>query len=290
MAAAGIQPSECRDLSAMPERIAILDFETTGMSPAHGARAAEVGIVLVEGGQIVDRYQSLMNAGQYMPSFITQLTGITTAMLQAAPPADVVMRDAARFVGHAPLVAHNAAFDSKFWMDELQRAGCPLALPVDRLFACTVLLSRRLYPEAPSHSLGRIVRHLQLPPADAEMTAHLLLRMQADLRNRWHIAEPAHALLHQLQRVPKKQLTRVLQESAQQQHQRPPLRDQSDCADRLAHRCAATNARQGWKAVSHCAVSAGDTLVCASSRASALRTATSPCRLPSSQPKPRNKV
>ena len=57
----------------MTQRIAILDFETTGMSPAHGARAAEVGIVLIEAGRIVDRFQSLMNAGQGMPAFITAM-------------------------------------------------------------------------------------------------------------------------------------------------------------------------------------------------------------------------
>jgi len=202
----------------MPQRIAIIDFETTGMSPLHGARAAEVGIVLVEGGRIVDRYQSLMNAGQRMPWSITQLTGITSAMLQTAPPAEAVMREAADFVAGVPMVAHNAAFDRKFWVDELQRAGCNAAHP----FACTVLLSRRLYPEAPSHALGRIVRHLQLPPADqahraladAEMTAHLLLRMQADLRSRWHIPDAHHALLQQLQLCQKKQLALLLQRTS----------------------------------------------------------------------------
>ncbi|MGE8491635.1 MULTISPECIES: 3'-5' exonuclease [Comamonas] len=214
----------------MSERIAILDFETTGMSPAHGARAAEVGIVMVENGRIVDRYQNLMNAGQRMPSFITQLTGITTAMLQAAAPAEQVMREAADFVGTAPLVAHNASFDSKFWLDELERAGCaasPAAAPVGSLFACTVLLSRRLYPEAPSHSLGKIVRHLQLPPADkahraladAEMTAHLLLRMQADLRSRWHIPDPSHALLSELQVCQRKHLGRWLSNTSARQTQ-----------------------------------------------------------------------
>ncbi|MNT09730.1 DNA polymerase III PolC-type [compost metagenome] len=212
----------------MPERIAILDFETTGMSPAHGARAAEVGIVMVEDGRIVDRYQSLMNAGQRMPSFITQLTGITTAMLQAAAPAEQVMREAAAFVGSAPLVAHNASFDSKFWRDELERAGCPASQELGTgLFACTVLLSRRLYPEAPSHSLGKIVRHLQLPPADkahraladAEMTAHLLLRMQADLRSRWHIPDPSHALLNELQTCQRKHLGRWLSNTSARQSQ-----------------------------------------------------------------------
>ncbi len=214
----------------MSERIAILDFETTGMSPAHGARAAEVGIVMVENGRIVDRYQNLMNAGQRMPGVITQLTGITTAMLQAAAPAEQVMREAAAFVGTAPLVAHNASFDSKFWLDELERAGCaasPAAAPAGKLFACTVLLSRRLYPEAPSHSLGKILRHLQLPPADkahraladAEMTAHLLLRMQADLRSRWHIPEPSHALLSELQVCQRKHLGRWLSSTSARQTQ-----------------------------------------------------------------------
>ena len=202
----------------MSERIAIIDFETTGMSPTHGARAAEVGIVMIEGGRIVDRYQSLMNAGQSMPWNITQLTGITSTMLRTAPAADSVMREAAQFVGSAAMVAHNASFDSKFWRDELQRAGCAS----EHEFACTVLLSRRLYPEAPSHSLGRIVRHLDLPPADkahraladAEMTAHLLLRMQADLRARWHIPAPNHALLQTIQQCQRKHLERLLTETS----------------------------------------------------------------------------
>lgn len=207
----------------MTERIAIIDFETTGMSPAHGARAAEVGIVVVEAGRIVDQYQSLMNAGQRMPWNITQLTGISSAMLQAAPPAEVVMREAAAFVGDTPMVAHNAAFDSKFWVDELQRAGCAALQP----FACTVLLSRRLYPQAPSHSLGRIVRFLDLPPADkahraladAQMTAHLLLRMQHDLQARWHIPLPQHSLLRLIQTCQRGHVPALLQRTSAAQIQ-----------------------------------------------------------------------
>ena len=207
----------------MSERIAIIDFETTGMSPAHGARAAEVGIVLIEGGQIVDQFQSLMNAGQRMPWNITQLTGISNDMLHAAPPAASVMREAARFVGSTPMVAHNASFDSKFWIDELQRADCQANQP----FACTVLLSRRLYPQAPSHSLGRIVRFLNLPPADkahraladAQMTAHLLLRMQHDLQHQWRIAQPNHQLLRSIQSTTRQQVPALLTRSSAAQSQ-----------------------------------------------------------------------
>lgn len=195
--------------------IAVIDFETTGMSPSQGARATEVAIVLLEGGQVVDRFQSLMKTGAWIPPFITELTGISNAMLQDAPSADAVMRDAARFVGKAPMVAHNASFDSKFWQAELQLADVPAPQP----FACTVLLSRRVYPDAPSHKLGQLVSHLGLPQtgrahralADAEMTAALLVRLQHDLCQRYACPWPDHAQLMRLQRTARERMAQVLQ-------------------------------------------------------------------------------
>jgi DNA polymerase-3 subunit epsilon len=187
--------------------IAVIDFETTGLSPALGDRATEVAIVLVEGGRVVDRFQSLMNAGVRIPSFITQLTGITNAMLAGAPDAAQVMADASRFVGDTPMVAHNASFDRKFWVAELQRLGLPAPQP----YACTLLVSRRLYPQAPNHKLGSLVDFHRLPRggaahralADAEMAAALLGQIQRDLRARHGVARPDHALLMTLQRCAK---------------------------------------------------------------------------------------
>ena len=187
--------------------IAVIDFETTGLSPAMGDRATEVAIVMLEGGRVVDRFQSLMNAGVRIPSFITQLTGITNAMLAAAPDAAQVMADASRFVGDAPMVAHNAAFDRKFWVAELQR----LDLPAPQPYACTLLVSRRLYPQAPNHKLGSLVDFHRLPRAgaahralaDAEMAAALLGQIQRDLQTRHGVVRPDHALLMTLQRCAK---------------------------------------------------------------------------------------
>lgn len=184
-------------------RIAVIDFETTGISPGMGDRATEVAIVLTERGRVVDRFQSLMNAGVRIPPFITQLTGITNAMVASAPPAERVMAEAARFVGEVPMVAHNASFDRRYWVAELARVGLPARQP----FACTVLLSRRLYPEAPSHKLGTLVDHFQLPRtgqahralADAEMAHELLGRIRHDLRTHHGVAEPDHAFLMALQ-------------------------------------------------------------------------------------------
>ena len=186
---------------------AVIDFETTGISPACGDRASEVAIVLLEGGQVVDRFQSLMNAGVRIPGFITQLTGITNAMVASAPEAAQVMGEASRFVGNAPLVAHNAAFDRRFWQAELARAGLGAPQP----FICTLLLSRRLYPQAPNHKLGSLVDYHRLPRtgqahralADAEMAAGLLGQIQHDLRTRHRVAQPDHALLMALQRCAK---------------------------------------------------------------------------------------
>ena len=196
------------------ETIAVIDFETTGSLPAHGDRATEVAIVLLERGQVVDRYQSLMRTGVCIPPFVVQLTGITQAMVDAAPPAEVVMAEASRFVGQAPMVAHNAAFDRKFWVAELARLGLPAPQP----FACTVLLSRRLYPQAPNHKLGSLVDFHGLPRtgaahralADAEMTAHLLTLMQRDLCDQHGIVRPNHAFLQALQQCGKPVLARWL--------------------------------------------------------------------------------
>ena len=185
--------------------IAVIDFETTGISPAMGDRATEVAIVLLEDGKVVDRFQSLMNAGVRIHSFITQLTGITNEMVQAAPPAEQVMREAARFVADRPMAAHNAAFDKKFWQAELTRCGEDGSHP----FACTLLLSRRLYPQAPNHKLGTLAAWHHLPAvgrahralADAEMAAALLLQMQHDLQTRHGCELPNHAVLMGLQRT-----------------------------------------------------------------------------------------
>ncbi|HEY9097212.1 MAG TPA: 3'-5' exonuclease [Hydrogenophaga sp.] len=184
-------------------RIAVIDFETTGMTPTLGDRATEVAIVLTEGGRIVDRFQSLMNAGVAIPPFITQLTGITNAMVRAAPAAETVMREAARFVGDTPMVAHNASFDRRYWVAELARIGIEAQHP----YACTVLLSRRRIPEATSHKLGALVGRLGLRQtgaahralADAEMAAELLIHLQDRLRSRHGVSEPDHAFLRSLQ-------------------------------------------------------------------------------------------
>jgi DNA polymerase-3 subunit epsilon len=204
------------------ETIAVVDFETTGLGPTSGGRATEIAAVLVRGGAVVDAWASLMNSGAWVPPHITQLTGISNAMLASAPDSASVMRELARFTAGCPLVAHNAAFDKGFWQAEMARAG--LEPDPAHEFACTVLLSRRLWPEAPGHSLGAMTRFHGLrlngrahrAMADAEVTAQLLLKIHAELARRFALdlgdAAVDHALLAQLQRTPARWLRRGLVE------------------------------------------------------------------------------
>jgi DNA polymerase-3 subunit epsilon len=196
--------------------VAVIDFETTGLSPGMGDRATEVAIVLLEGDRVVDRFQSLMNAGVRIPAFIEAYTGISNEMIAGAPKAAEVMDEANRFVGGRPMVAHNASFDRRFWLAELARLGQSAQQP----FACTLLLSRRLYPHAPNHKLGSLATFHALPAtgrahralADAETAAALLGRIRDDLRLRFGVAEPRHALLMKLQACTRKALPRAIQQ------------------------------------------------------------------------------
>ncbi len=189
---------------------AVIDFETTGLSPGMGARPTEIAIVLIDSGTIVDRYQSLMNPGVHIPYEIQTLTGITDEMVKMAPPVESVMREAAEFVGQHPLIAHNAAFDRRFWDRELHR--------IDRQyhqeFVCSMLLARRIFPEVPNHKLGTLVQSLDLPDtgryhralADAEATVYLLLRIEDELMRRFCLSVVNHELLISIQKAHRSKL------------------------------------------------------------------------------------
>lgn len=211
----------------MTQTIAVIDFETTGLGATTGGRATEIAAVLVRDGLVVDAFASLMNSGAWVPPHIQALTGISNAMLASAPDSATVMRELARFTAGCPLVAHNAAFDRGFWHAEMAHARIEHDPSHD--FACTVLLSRRLWPEAPSHGLGAMTQFHGLSfagrahraMADARVTAELLLKVQAEVARRFAMdlgdTPVNHALLQQLQRTPLRWLRRSLVEHVKAQ-------------------------------------------------------------------------
>jgi len=171
---------------------------------------------LVRYGKIHDRYQSLMNAGAFIPPMIEALTGISNEMVQEAPKASVVMGEVADFVGRHPLVAHNAAFDQKFWDAELKR----IKLKRQQEFACSLMLARRIFPSVRSHALSALAQGLNLPGAgryhralaDAQVTAHLFLKIKKELKRRYQLEEISEDLLLNIQSVPRSRLEACVEE------------------------------------------------------------------------------
>ena len=192
----------------------VIDFETTGLSPGHGDRTIEVGAVLISDSRIIDRFQSLMNPEMRVSAFIEEFTGITNRMLSSAPPIRDVMLGLREFIGQHFLVAHNAAFDTKFLDAEFQR----LNLQRENQFGCSLLVSRRIYPEAPNHKLATLVNYKSLQTsgvhhralADAEMTAHLWLQMIEDIKEDYGLPDVPFGLMQQLMKVPRKRVAEFI--------------------------------------------------------------------------------
>lgn len=185
----------------------VLDFETTGLSPQYGDRAIEIGAVLVEHGEIVDRFQKLMNPGFRISSFIEGYTGITNEMLKGQPCCEEVMAGFSEFIAGRNIVAHNASFDRRFLDFELKRAK----RVYEGACCCSLLVSRRIYQDSPNHRLQTLVSHAGIPEtgsfhralADAEMTALLWMSMIDRIRRQYGISAITFDQLSDLSKIDK---------------------------------------------------------------------------------------
>jgi DNA polymerase-3 subunit epsilon len=167
---------------------AVVDVETTGGGFDWGHRVLEIAIVEVRGGRIVDAYQTLLNPGRRIPAGVVALTGITDAMVAAAPWFDHVADEVmARLEGRV-FVAHNAAFDWGFVSAELTRA---LGDAPRLVRMCTVRMVRRFVPGLRHRNLDVVSRHFGVDVharhrahGDALATARVLLRLLDEARGR----------------------------------------------------------------------------------------------------------
>ena len=135
-----------------------VDIETNGKFGAEG-KIIEIGILRVEGGAVVEEYNSLVNPGERVPYWIEKLTGISNADLVDAPYFDEIAETVQRLFDGAIFVAHNVRFDYSFLKSHLLALGHTYR---PKLF-CTVRLSRGLYPEFKGHSLEKIITRHKIP-------------------------------------------------------------------------------------------------------------------------------
>ncbi|NTW70256.1 MAG: 3'-5' exonuclease [Chlorobiaceae bacterium] len=191
----------------LADSVVVLDFETTGLSPEYGDRAIEIGAVLLEQGEIVGRFQKLMNPGFRVSQFIEGYTGITNEMLKGQPCCEEVMAEFSEFIAGRNIVAHNASFDRRFLDFELKRAK----RAYEGSCCCSLLVSRRIYQDSPNHKLQTLVSHAGIRQtgvfhralADAEMTAQLWISMIERIRRQYGIAVIYFDQLRELSSVDK---------------------------------------------------------------------------------------
>ena len=162
----------------------IFDTETTGLDPKTGDRLVEIGCV-----ELIDRretgvtFHAYFNPERDMPAAAEAVHGLSIQFLSDKPLFATRVDELMEFLGDAPMVAHNAAFDFGFVNAELMLAGRP-ALDMNRM-RCTVQMARKLHPGA-KHSLDALctrygidrshrIKHGAL--LDAELLAHLYIEM-----------------------------------------------------------------------------------------------------------------
>lgn len=137
---------------------AVVDIETTGRG-SQGQKVTEIAIILHDGQQVVEEYQTLVNPETSIPYFISQLTGITDEMVKDAPKFYEVAKTIHQMTEGHTFVAHNVTFDHGVLSSEFASLGGEFK----RSKICTVKLSRQLLPGHDSYSLGNLCEDLDIP-------------------------------------------------------------------------------------------------------------------------------
>ncbi len=181
----------------LSDTFVVFDLETTGLS-AELNHIIEIGAVKVCKGKITDSFSSFVTPPFGIPSKITELTGITEAMVAGAPQEDAAVRAFLDFAGDAVLVAHNAAFDTGFLRAAMKRMGLDFGF----CYLDTVELSRKVYPQLSNHKLNTLAKHLNVrldnhhrAVDDAAATAGIFLAMSGVLHDAG-VSELAHINSH----------------------------------------------------------------------------------------------
>ncbi|MEH7224314.1 ATP-dependent DNA helicase DinG [Bacillus sp. JJ1566] len=165
----------------MKKRFVVVDLETTGNSPKKGDKIIQFAAVVIEDGEIIERFATFVNPKQDIPIFIEQFTGISNEVVANAPDFSNVAPEIISMFQDSYFVAHNVPFDYSFLQEELAQCGFENfhCLTID-----TVELSRVMLPLADSYKLGQLAETLSLThenphqaDSDAEVTAEILLKI-----------------------------------------------------------------------------------------------------------------
>ena len=168
----------------------VFDFETTGFNAGGVDSIIEIGAVKIKNGEIIEKYDELINPGRPLPEKIIEVTNITDSMLEGKDNEENAVKRFIEWFGHCPMVAHNAKFDVSF----LEMAYKKYNLGIfENPVIDTLELSRTLDNTFARHSLSALVKRYEVPwdesahhrgDYDAEGTALVFHKMLKKLSNR----------------------------------------------------------------------------------------------------------
>ena len=178
------------DKVMLDQTFVVFDFETTGFNAGGADSIIEIGAVKIKNGEILEKYDELINPGRPLPKKITEVTSITDEMLEGKDNEENAVKRFVEWFGDCPMVAHNAKFDVSF----LEMAYKKYNLGTfNNPVIDTLELSRTLDNTYARHSLSALVKRYEVPwdeeshhrgDYDAEGTALVFHKMLKKLSNR----------------------------------------------------------------------------------------------------------
>lgn len=156
-------------------KYAIVDIETDG-----GVKITDISIFILKDNRVIDEFTTLVNPETFIPTYITNLTGITNFMVKGAPTFPEVAKKIYQITEGCIFVAHNVNFDYGIIRKEFNSLG----FDYKRKKLCTVRLSRKLLPNKKSYSLGKLclsegieIKDRHRAKGDAEATVTLFKKL-----------------------------------------------------------------------------------------------------------------
>ena len=143
----------------------VFDTETTGFNPGLGDSMIECGGVKIHNGEVIDRFDELINPGHPIDAAITRVTDISDDDVKDSDNEENVIKRFKEWIGDLPLVAHNARFDKnmldmayyKYNLGELKN---PI---ID-----TLMLSRVINRDLKRHSLAALGKAYGIDTGEAD--------------------------------------------------------------------------------------------------------------------------
>jgi DNA polymerase III epsilon subunit family exonuclease len=176
----GLSVDQILDLPLASLPLAFFDVETTGASPQYGDRIIELGLARVQGGEIVEEWQQLLDPSRFLPRGITYLTGISADMLVDQPTFPRVLPEFMSRIREHVIVGHNVQFDLGFLGGEFERMGLGMdQLGESPIVLDTVRIARKLFGRG-GNGLQKLATRLGCPA----VTAH---RALADCVTTYHV-------------------------------------------------------------------------------------------------------